>query len=123
MTAMTAVSGWTLQGTPDPVRAYLRDLRIGRGLTHQALADEIGMSRRSLIGWEMGDTEEMKQSALLRAITVLQVPREHLERLTDPDADVALGKALALEALTATMDAERLARAKRAIQRQRARIR
>lgn len=118
------IAEWTaLPAMPDGVRAYLRDLRIGQGYTYDAFAKQIGLSRRSLVGWEMGETEELKQGPLLRALTILQASIDHLKQLTGPGADPEMGRRLAIERLAAVLPSDRLERAKKAIQRQRQRVR
>jgi transcriptional regulator with XRE-family HTH domain len=84
---------------PDAVRAYLRDLRIGRRLSYTKFAKMIGLSRRALIGWEMGETEELKQGPLIRAVDALGASWKHLARLIEPDAGADTGRALARERL------------------------
>lgn len=110
-----------LPAMPDAVRAYLRDLRIGQGYTYAILAQQIGLSRRSLVGWEMGETEELKQGPLLRALTTLQASMDHLKQLTEPDSNTDMGRKLAMERLAAILPGDRLERAKKAIQRARQR--
>jgi transcriptional regulator with XRE-family HTH domain len=84
---------------PDAVRAYFRELRIGQRISYTKFAKMIGLSRRSLVGWEMGETEELKQSVFIRAANALGASLAHLGRLTDPSADADLGRTLARERL------------------------
>lgn len=111
-------------GTPNPdaVRAYLRELRIGQKFSYTKFAKMIGYSRRALVGWEMGETEELKQSVFIRAANALGASLAHLGRLTDPSADADLGRALArdrLAEIAATMTDEELKRNLRIIRRKR----
>lgn len=81
----------------EAVRAYLRELRIGRQISQDDLADAVGLSRQALIDWEMGRTKDIKSGSLLRAI-------EHLRgALTDIgtliDASIETGLALARQRL------------------------
>jgi transcriptional regulator with XRE-family HTH domain len=55
----------------DALRAYIREIRIGRKVTQDELAEAMGLSRRTLIDWEMGRTEEVKSVPLFRAISYL----------------------------------------------------
>lgn len=116
------IAEWTaLPAMPDGVRAYLRDLRIGQKHTYTAFAKQIGLSRRALVGWEMGETEELKQGPLLRALTILQASIDHLKQLTGPDADVEMGRRLAIERLAVILPEDRLGQARKAIQQARQR--
>jgi transcriptional regulator with XRE-family HTH domain len=83
--------------TTDGLRAYLRALRQARKISLPTLADAIGLSRRALIDWEMGKTEELKSGPLLRAISFLDASLEHVRYLVTSEAGVAEGKALAKE--------------------------
>lgn len=107
---------------PDAVRAYLRELRIGQRFSYTKFAKMIGYNRRSLVGWEMGETGELKQSVFIRAANALGASLVHLGQLTDPDADADLGRALArarLSEIAATMTDEELKRNLRAIRHRR----
>jgi transcriptional regulator with XRE-family HTH domain len=71
----------------EAVRAYLRELRVGRQVSQDELADAIGLSRRALIEWEMGRTEDIKTGIVLRAIQHLSGVAGDLMELLDATVD------------------------------------
>jgi transcriptional regulator with XRE-family HTH domain len=54
------------------LRHYLRQLRLARRVSQKALAGAMGLSLRALLDWEMGKTEDLKSSALVKAVAHLQ---------------------------------------------------
>ncbi len=56
----------------DAVRGYLRELRVGRQISQDELADAMGLSRKALIDWEMGRTGDIKSTPLFKAIEYLR---------------------------------------------------
>lgn len=71
----------------DAVRAYLREMRIGRRISQDELADAIGLSRRALIDWEMGRTEDIKSGAMIKAIAYLRGAVSDIATLVDASLD------------------------------------
>lgn len=71
----------------DAVRAYLREMRIGRRISQDELADAIGLSRRALIDWEMGRTEDIKSGAMIKAIAYLRGAVFDIATLVDASLD------------------------------------
>lgn len=67
----------------DAIRAYVARLRSGSGLSQEALAETIGMARRTYIEWETGATKDIKAPALIRAIKALGGAFTHLGLLDD----------------------------------------
>lgn len=70
-------AGWNVSES-DALRAYIATLRSRRGLSQDALADAIGMGRRTYIAWETGETKDIKTPLVIRAIKVLNGAFEHL---------------------------------------------
>lgn len=72
----------------DAVRGYLRELRVGREISQDELAEVMGLSRKALIDWEMGRTGDIKSTPLFKAVEYLrgaisdiaQLANESLER-------------------------------------------
>lgn len=89
-------------GTGDAIRAYVRTLRDGRA-TQQEVADHLGLSLRAFLGWERGETEDLKGPVLLRAVKFLtgSIDGDVLEQLVSEGADEARGRDLALKWLNA----------------------
>lgn len=83
--------------TSEGLRSYLRAMRIGHGLTHQQMGEQVGRSWRTWLSFEMGDTKDLKAPVFQKAIEALQVPPADLEELKAADAQT--GKALALQRL------------------------
>lgn len=78
------------------VRGYLRELRKSVGVSQEALAEHIGLSRRALIEWEMGRTATLKSAQLFRAVAYLKAPiDEVLELFSKPDLTEEEGKEIA----------------------------
>lgn len=71
------------------VQAYLRELRIGRKISQEELADAIGLSRRAYLDWESGKTEGIKDTPLFRAIDMLKAGLHHIHYLaTHPETPI-----------------------------------
>lgn len=124
MADLEAVMGEGGLPNPDAVKAYLRELRIGQHFSYAQFARIIGMSRRALIGWESGETSEIKQGPLIRALNALNASLGHLAELTTPDADAELGRRLARERLAeiaASMSDEELKKTLITVRRRRGR--
>lgn len=81
----------------DGVRAYIRTLRIAHGYSQPEFAKRVGLSARGYIDYELGDTQELKQSTLVRAIEALSAPFEDIRDLILCDADADAGRAKALK--------------------------
>lgn len=79
------------------VRAYIRTLRIARGYTQPELAALIGLSARGYIDYESGETKELKQSTLIRALEALCAPYEDVRDLIVNDRDAEQGRSRALD--------------------------
>lgn len=77
----------------EAVRGYLRELRLGRAVSQDQLADAIGLSRKALIDWEMGRTEDIKTGVMLRAIRYLRGAVEDLGNLIDASIDEGIALA------------------------------
>jgi transcriptional regulator with XRE-family HTH domain len=82
----------------EAVRGYLKELRLGRHVSQDELADAMGLSRRALIDWETGKTEDLKGGPLLRAIEYLRGEITDLKILAEESFEK--GVALARERLT-----------------------
>lgn len=78
------------------VRAYIRLLRDKRGFTQKEFGPKVGLSERAWIDYETGDTQELKQSTLVRVLEVLKVPYEDVRTLILGDQDANRGEQLAL---------------------------
>ena len=79
----------------DPLRMYIKTLRVGRGLSQPELARQAGMVESTYVAWERGSTKTIKEHLLRRVLRVLQGAREHLDmldRMTEGEA-----RAMALE--------------------------
>ena len=70
------------------LQTYIRELRIGKGLSQDALAGEIGLSRRAFINWEAGRTEGIKEGPLFKAVDILGAALHHVYYLTRYDVSV-----------------------------------
>ena len=64
------------------LQVYLRELRVGRGISQEELAKGIGLSRRALIHWEQGETEGIKDGPLFRAVDILGAALHHIYYLS-----------------------------------------
>lgn len=84
----------------DGVRAYLLALRRGRRVSQEAFGKAIGLSRRSIIEWEKGRSDELKGSPLVRAVVFLRGSWGHIVELVEQQAGVERGEELAREVLT-----------------------
>jgi transcriptional regulator with XRE-family HTH domain len=91
----------------DAVRAYVAELRDGRGFTQEEFARAIGMPKRTYQAWETGETEELKTSFLLRAIRVLHGSFQFLGLLENASAEE--GERLARSWLALTSEQQQLA--------------
>lgn len=84
----------------DAVRVYIRVMREGRGLTQEDLGDAIGLSRRAIVEFESGRTDEMKTGPLFRALRVLGASTQHIARLIfEPDLSEEDARHFAQQAL------------------------
>lgn len=81
------------------VRAYVRVLRQEQGYTQKEFGPLVGLSERAWIDYEAGETQELKQSTLVRVLDVLQAPFDDIRLLVLNDQDAEAGKALALKRL------------------------
>lgn len=81
--------------TMEAVREYLKALRMGRGMSQDALADAVGLSRRAWIDWESGKTEDIKTGVMVKAIRAVQGAIADVEALADASIDegIRLAKA------------------------------
>lgn len=78
------------------VQAYIKELRVGRRISQEELADIIGLSRRALIDWESGKTEGIKDAPLFRAIDTLRAGLHHVHYLaTHPEITIEQAVSLA----------------------------
>lgn len=83
----------------DAVRAYIRELRIGREMSQDDLGSVIGLSRQALNEWEKGRTYDLKGSSLLKAVEYLRGSFVDLGLLAN--ASIERGIELARERLKA----------------------
>lgn len=93
MAVMATVSG------ADGVRAYIRALRDASPYTQKQFAKEIGLSERAYIDYETGDTQELKQSSLIRALEILRAPYEDVRDLILGNSGAETGRELAIKRL------------------------
>lgn len=83
-----SLCGYEVEGrTMEAVREYLKALRMGRGISQDALADAVGLSRRAWINWENGETEDIKTGVMLKAIRAVQGAITDVEALADASID------------------------------------
>jgi DNA-binding XRE family transcriptional regulator len=88
MAAAETVPTWRRRVPPPELGPMLRAARKARGWTHQRLADEIGTSRQTVTGLELGDRCPSRTVAVALA-DVLGLPHERRAELLDaavPDA-------------------------------------
>lgn len=88
---------WKEKTVMDAVRGYILELRKGRGVTQDELAEVIGMTKQALLEWEKGRTQELKGTPMLKAVEHLKGAAEDLMRLVD--ASFEQGMALARQRL------------------------
>lgn len=63
------------------VVAYLREIRIQRGLSQEALAQAMGLSLRQVNRWENGGSDMVAADALLKAVDFLGASLEQTKFL------------------------------------------
>jgi DNA-binding XRE family transcriptional regulator len=88
----------------DGVRAYLRLMRQGRGVSQQKLANAIGLSRRALIDWEVGRSDEIKTGPLMRAVDFLGASLNDIQEMVSERADTEEGRRRAFATLETSLD-------------------
>lgn len=93
MTVMATFSG------AEAVRAYIRALRDASPYTQKQFAKEIGLSERAYIDYETGETQELKQSSLVRALELLCAPYEDVRDLILGNSNADVGRDLAIKRL------------------------
>lgn len=93
MEAMATVAG------ADGVRAYIRVLRDASPYSQKSFAKEIGLSERAYADYETGETQELKQSSLIRALELLRAPYEDIRDLILGNSDAQSGRDLAISRL------------------------
>lgn len=76
------------------VAAYCRELRMYRGLTQRNLAQAIGLSERQYARWEAQQTG-INDEAMLKLVSVLQAPTDHIRYLLSEDVTEEQGKLFA----------------------------
>lgn len=76
----------------EAVRTYLREIRIRRGLGLEEFAAAIGLSRRALIEWESGRTEELKTTPLIKAVRCLNASLDDICYLVSSEATAEDGR-------------------------------
>lgn len=81
----------------DGLRAYLRTLRIGQGVTQEVLAKQMRIAPRTLVDYELGATAEMKTSPYHRAVSFLHGSIKHIQDIIDRDLGAEDGRAIAQE--------------------------
>lgn len=91
----TTMSTYRREMGVDALRIYLRELRIAHKFSQDALAEGIGLARRTLIEWEMGRTDDLKSGPLVRAVSFLGASFDDVKYLVTSDADEEEAKALA----------------------------
>lgn len=69
----------------EPFSKRLRELRVERGMSQQALANQIGISKVTIWHWEKGQTLPRPKTLRLAA-EALAVPPEQLMIYNTPDA-------------------------------------
>lgn len=90
-----ASRGWGLADTMTSgsgLRAYLRRLRTGLGVTQEELSEAMGMSRRAVIDWEAGETKSLKNGPLIRAVRFLGASLADIEDLIEREASDEEGR-------------------------------
>lgn len=65
----------------DPLRAYVIALRKAAGLSQEAVAKDLGLTRGAYIKWETGETQDIKLSSARRLLRLLGGALEHLDDL------------------------------------------
>jgi transcriptional regulator with XRE-family HTH domain len=81
------------------VRSYLRVLREEQGYTQKEFGPRVGLSERAWIDYETGETQELKQSTLVRVLDILSAPYEDIRALILENQSADSGRALALRRL------------------------
>ncbi len=76
----------------DGMRAYLREVRIQRGISQRALAEAMGLSLRALIDWESGKTDDLKSTSLFRATSFLRASLDDIRALIEAGAGEEEGR-------------------------------
>lgn len=56
------------------IKDYIRAQRIAKGYTMKQLADAVGVSEATVSRWESGEINNMKRSAIIRLVEVLDIP-------------------------------------------------
>jgi transcriptional regulator with XRE-family HTH domain len=84
--------GKRMTAVTDGMRAYLREVRIQRGVSQRALAEAMGLSLRALIDWESGKTDDLKSTSLFRAASFLRASLDDIRTLIEAGADEAAGR-------------------------------
>jgi transcriptional regulator with XRE-family HTH domain len=87
------------------LRAYLREIRVQKGVSQEELADAIGVSRQQLMRWETGKTAALRGDALLRALGYLNVSFEDALLLVKEGSTQADGYHLAKARLQTSANA------------------
>lgn len=77
----------------DALRAYISTLRSVQGYSQDAVADSIGIARRTYIAWETGETKDIKAPLIIRAIKLLGGAFGHLADLDEATEEEAERKA------------------------------
>lgn len=93
-----------MAGAMDGVREYLRTVRKEKDVRQRELAEVAGISLRAFQDWEAGKTDDLKGSLLIRIMSYLQVPFEHIRLLTESSATPDEGHQLAEQWLQGVLD-------------------
>lgn len=82
-------------GPAHAIRGYILRLRGARDVTHEELAEAIGLSRRAYFDWANGTTPDLKASSMCAAFRYLGGSFDHLRDLARPTATHADGAEMA----------------------------
>ena len=93
-----------MTGVTDGMRAYLRELRVQRGVSQRALAEAMGLSLRALIDWESGKTDDLKSTYLFRVVAFLGASLDDIRTLVEAGAGEDEGRQRAMTWLSQTQE-------------------